>query len=86
MFMPYYILLNKAPFTIEVQEDQRPADPWLSVATDESIPFWPKNPSNEMMRICTAEDRTIKNSFNYTTVQDTLLKLKHAVSCFCHLD
>lgn len=79
MFMPYYILLNKAPFTIEVQEDQRPADPWLTVAPEDSIPFWPKISSNKMMRIRTAEDRSVANSFDYTTVQDTLLKLDNSV-------
>lgn len=80
--MPYYILLNKAPFTIEVQEDQRPGDPWLSVGSEDSIPFWPKNSSNKMMRIRTAEDRNVANSFDYTTVQDTLLKLDNSVSIY----
>lgn len=75
MLMPYYILINKSPFAIEVQEDQRPADPWLTVNPDDSIPFWPKNLANKMMRVKTVDEIDVARSFNYTDVQDTLLKL-----------
>lgn len=80
MFMPFYVLINKAPFAIEIQEDQRPGDPWLRVDSEDSIPFWPKNRSNKMMRVKTVEDNDVARSFNYTEVQNSLLRLNNKVS------
>lgn len=77
--MPYYVLINKAPFTIECQEDQRSGDPWLKIEPDKSVPFWPKTSANKMMRVKTADESAIARSFNYTEVQNTLLKLENKV-------
>ena len=32
VFMPYFVIINRAPFAIEVQEYQRPADTWTKVS------------------------------------------------------
>lgn len=76
MFMPFYILINKSYFPIEIQEYERPADEWLKVESLGSVPFWPKS-SNKMLNVRTFEDGQKASPFNYTIVQDTLLKLNN---------
>lgn len=30
-FTPYYVIINEAPYAIECQESDRPADPWIVI-------------------------------------------------------
>lgn len=77
--MPFYVLLNKAPYTIEVQEINRPGDPWVEVKEDQCIPFWPKSEAN-MLRIKVAGDKDIAKAFKFTEAQCTLVKLNNKVA------
>ncbi|XP_055686925.1 intermembrane lipid transfer protein Vps13 isoform X2 [Lutzomyia longipalpis] len=72
-FLPNFILVNKAPVDVEVQEENRPGDPWLLVPSQECIPLWPKVESNPMLRI--RVEGIVTPPFRYTEVQCSLLKL-----------
>uniref|UniRef100_A0A1L8DVL7 Putative vacuolar protein n=1 Tax=Nyssomyia neivai TaxID=330878 RepID=A0A1L8DVL7_9DIPT len=72
-FLPNFILVNKAPVDVEVQEENRPGDPWLLVPAQECIPLWPKVESNPMLRI--RVEGIVTPPFRYTEVQCSLLKL-----------
>lgn len=80
IFMPYYILINRSPFDIEVQEDQRPADPRILVKSNECAPLWPKAETNRMLRAKTIDEKEVTAPFKYDEVQCTLLQLKNKVS------
>lgn len=75
--MPFYVLINRAPFDIEVQEDQRPADPRILVKTNDCAPLWPKAESNRMLRVKTIDQDEITAPFKYDDVQCSLLQLKN---------
>lgn len=79
MFIPMYVMMNKAPFTIQVQEDRRPGDPWIEVKPDECVPLWPKAESSRMLRVKTEGDISASSAFRYNDVQCTLLKIKNKV-------
>lgn len=72
-------MMNKTPFVIEVQEDKRPADPWVQVEPDQCVPLWPKTDSNRMLRVKAIDDVNISRPFKYTEVQCTLLKMNNKV-------
>lgn len=76
--MPFYVLLNKAPYTIEVQDNNRPGDQWIQVKSDECIPYWPKSDSN-MIRVKAADDSNISKPFKCNDVQCILLRLNNKV-------
>lgn len=76
VFTPYYVIINKAPFAVEVQEDQRPGDPWLCAAPDSCVPLWPRVTQDPMLRVKTTDEaQAVSVPFRYVTVQSTLLKL-----------
>lgn len=75
--MPFYVLINRAPFDIEVQEDKRPADPRIFVKTNDCAPLWPKAEGNRMLRAKTVDQDEITAPFKYDDVQCTLLQLKN---------
>ena len=75
--MPFYVLINRAPFDIEVQEDKRPADPRIMVKTNDCAPLWPKAEGNRMLRAKTVDQDEITAPFKYDDVQCTLLQLKN---------
>jgi vacuolar protein sorting-associated protein 13A/C len=75
--MPYYVLINRAPFDIEVQEDKRPADPRIHVKTNDCAPLWPKAEGNRMLRVKTVDQEEITAPFKYDDVQCSLLQLKN---------
>lgn len=75
--MPFYVLINRAPFDIEVQEDKRPADPRILVKTNDCAPLWPKAESNRMLRAKTVDQEEITAPFKYDDVQCSLLQLKN---------
>lgn len=75
--MPYFVLINRAPFDIEVQEDKRPADPRIVVKANDCAPLWPKAESNRMLRVKTVDTDEITAPFKYNQVQCSLLQLKN---------
>lgn len=75
--MPFYVLINRAPFDIEVQEDQRPADPRIVVKSNDCAPLWPKAEGNRMLRAKTIDTDEITAPFKYDDVQCTLLQLRN---------
>lgn len=75
--MPFYVLINRAPFDIEVQEDQRPADPRIVVKTNDCAPLWPKAEGHRMLRAKTVDQDEITAPFKYDDVQCSLLQLKN---------
>lgn len=77
IFMPFYILINRAPFDIEVQEAQRPADPRILVKCNDCAPLWPKTEQNRMLVVKTVDQSEITAQFKYDEVQCTLLQLKN---------
>lgn len=77
--MPFYVLINRTPFDVEVQEDQRPADPRILVKTNDCAPLWPKAESNRMLRAKVVGLDEITAPFKYDDVQCTLLQLRNKV-------
>lgn len=75
--MPFYVLINRAPFDIEVQEDKRPADPRILVKSNDCMPLWPKAEDNRMLRAKTVDQDEITAPFKYDDVQCSLLQLKN---------
>lgn len=77
-FLPFYVLVNKAPFDIEVQESSRPSDPWISIPGNTVRPLWPKTDLYQVLRARCCDDPTnISTGFKYTDVQITLLRLSN---------
>jgi vacuolar protein sorting-associated protein 13A/C len=75
--MPYYVLINRAPFDIEVQEDKRPADPRILVKANDCAPLWPRTEGNRMLRVKTVDMDEITAPFKYDDVQCSLLQLRN---------
>lgn len=79
-FTPYYIVMNNAPFVIEVQEFDRPGDPWTRIEANSCSPLWPKSSLEEKLLKLRIEGTTeVSASFLYTESHNTLLKLKNYV-------
>ncbi|XP_037905174.1 vacuolar protein sorting-associated protein 13 isoform X4 [Hermetia illucens] len=76
-FLPFYVLINKAYFPIEVQEDQRSADPWIKIPPNECVPFWPKADSSPVIRCKAGDHPHISRPFKYNEAQCTLLMMKN---------
>ncbi|XP_058837903.1 intermembrane lipid transfer protein Vps13 isoform X2 [Topomyia yanbarensis] len=77
VFMPYFVLINRADFDVEVQEHLRPGDPWTKVTVNGCVPLWPNNEDNRMLRVKAVGYPQITAPFKYTEVQCTLLQLKN---------
>jgi vacuolar protein sorting-associated protein 13A/C len=75
--MPYYVLINRAPFDIEVQEDKRPADPRIHVKANDCAPLWPRAQGDRMLRVKTVDLDEVTAPFKYDNVQCSLLQLKN---------
>lgn len=75
--MPYYILINRAPFDIEVQEFKRPADPRIIVKKAGCSPLWPKSEECRMLRAKIVDTDEITAPFQYDDVQCSLLRLNN---------
>lgn len=79
MFIPMYVMMNKAPFTIEVQEDRRPGDPWIEVPQDKCVPLWPKTDSSKLLRVKSKDDMSLSSPFKFNEVQCSLLRFNNKV-------
>ncbi|XP_055620155.1 intermembrane lipid transfer protein Vps13 isoform X3 [Toxorhynchites rutilus septentrionalis] len=77
VFMPYFVLINRAEFDVDVQEPLRPGDPWTRVKVNDCVPLWPKTEENRTLRLRADGYPEITASFIYTEVQCTLLQLKN---------
>lgn len=79
MFIPMYVMMNKAPFPIEVQEDRRPGDPWIEVPQDQCVPLWPKTDSSKLLRVKSKDDLNLSSPFRFNEVQCSLLRFNNKV-------
>lgn len=79
--MPFCVLLNRAPFPIQVQENDRPADPWITLEPEACQPFWPKS-EGKIIHVKVKDSEIISRPFKFTEAQCNLLKLKNRVSSF----
>uniref|UniRef100_A0A182VBQ3 Vacuolar protein sorting-associated protein 13 n=1 Tax=Anopheles merus TaxID=30066 RepID=A0A182VBQ3_ANOME len=77
VFMPYFVLINRANFDVEVQEHLRPGDPWTKVGVNECVPLWPKTEENRMLKVKSCDLPEVTAPFKYTEVQCTLLQLRN---------
>lgn len=76
--MPFYVLTNNAPFTIQVQENKRPGDSWIVIEPKQSVPLWPKS-DGRTLHVRAGEDEAVSRPFKFDEPQCTLLKLKNKV-------
>ncbi|XP_067630378.1 intermembrane lipid transfer protein Vps13 [Eurosta solidaginis] len=72
-FIPFYIASNKCFFEIDLQEQSRPGDPWITVQPSSCTPLWPKDGA-ELMVIARVLGQCT-TAFKYSEAQCTLLKL-----------
>lgn len=77
VFTPYYIIVNRGIFDIEVQEYQRPADARINVKSNECVPWWPKSESCRMLRAKIINTDEVSAPFKYDEVQCSLLRLNN---------
>ncbi|KAF7282566.1 hypothetical protein GWI33_002356 [Rhynchophorus ferrugineus] len=77
-FTPYYIVINEAPFIIECQESDRPADPWVKIEPKSCTALWPQSEmEDKLLRLRIAGTEEISAPFLYTESHTTLLKLNN---------
>ncbi|KAG5886082.1 hypothetical protein JTB14_031768 [Gonioctena quinquepunctata] len=77
-FTPYYVIINEAPFPIDCQESDRPADAWITVDPKSCNAFWPKSEkTDKLMRIRVGHTQECTSPFLYTESHTTLLKLEN---------
>ncbi|KAL1509353.1 hypothetical protein ABEB36_004107 [Hypothenemus hampei] len=77
-FTPYYVIINDAPFAIECQESDRPADPWILVEPKSCTALWPKsNMEDKLLKSRIAGTTELSAPFLYTESHTTLLKLNN---------
>lgn len=82
-FTPYFILLNNASFTLECQEADRPADPWIVVDPNGCSAFWPRSSlEDRLIRLRVVDTPEVTEPFLISESHTTLLKLNNKVS-FC---
>ncbi|XP_050293110.1 intermembrane lipid transfer protein Vps13 isoform X2 [Anthonomus grandis grandis] len=77
-FTPYYVIINDAPYAIECQESDRPADHWIQIEPKSCTALWPKSELEDKLlklRICGTDE--ISAPFLYTESHTTLLKLNN---------
>ncbi|XP_058986884.1 intermembrane lipid transfer protein Vps13 [Musca domestica] len=72
-FIPYYTIMNKCSYVIEVQENSRPADPWNKLEPNSCFPLWPRNDSDHMLVVKVDGQRTVP--FKYSEPCNNLLQL-----------
>lgn len=77
IFTPYYVLINRAAFDIEVQEEKRAADPRILVKSNDCAPLWPRAETDRMLRVKVVGTDDISAPFKYDDVQCSLLMLKN---------
>ncbi|XP_034653735.1 vacuolar protein sorting-associated protein 13 [Drosophila subobscura] len=76
-FIPFYIVCNRCPYKIELQEQSRPGDPWMTLKPNQFEPLWPKN--DHKHKLVVRVDDKVTPAFDYTEVICTLLKLENSI-------
>lgn len=80
-FTPFYVIINNAPFAIECQESDRPADPWFSVESKSCTALWPKSDhSDKLLKIRIEGTEETSAPFLYTEEHNTLLTIHNKAS------
>lgn len=80
-FTPYYVIMNNAPFAIECQETNRPADPWFSIQPKSCTALWPKSEQQDkLLKLRVEETEETSASFLYSESHNTLLTINNKVS------
>lgn len=82
--MPYFTIINQAPFALELKETKSKEDVWLKVQSNDGAPFWP-NEENETLRARIENMNEITEPFKYTEAHCTLLRLYNKV-CFLFIN
>lgn len=79
-FMPYYTIINNCEFDLEVQDFERPADPWLLLEAGKCAPYWPRGASagesKNLLRVRVGSHITIP--FQYDIPECCLLRLNNS--------
>lgn len=78
--MPFYMAINRTPFTIQVQETNRPGDPWIVIEPEQCVPLWPKSDKKTLHVRAGDDGETVTRPFKLDEAQCTLLKMKNRVS------
>lgn len=79
-FTPYYVIINNAPFVIECQENDRPADQWITIESKSCAALWPKSElEDKLLRVRIQGTNEISAPFLYTESHTTLLKINNKV-------
>lgn len=77
-FTPYYVIINEAPFAIECQESNRPADSWVKVEPKSCSALWPKSDvEDKLLKLRIVGTKETSAPFLYTESHTTLLKLNN---------
>ncbi|KAH1006005.1 hypothetical protein HUJ04_006891 [Dendroctonus ponderosae] len=77
-FTPYYVIINEAPFAIECQESDRPADQWTLIEPKSCSALWPKSEmEDKLLKLRIVGTSEISAPFLYTESHTTLLKLSN---------
>ncbi|XP_028133900.2 intermembrane lipid transfer protein Vps13 isoform X1 [Diabrotica virgifera virgifera] len=77
-FIPYYVIINEAPYAIECQEHNRPADHWVTVEPKSCTALWPKSDAQDkLMKIRVKGTQDSSAPFLYTESHNTLLRLNN---------
>lgn len=80
-FTPYYVIINNAPYPIECQESDRPADHWLAVEPKSCTALWPRSEMEDKLLKLRVQGTTEQSApFLYTESHNTLLRLNNKVS------
>uniref|UniRef100_A0A5K3F607 VPS13_mid_rpt domain-containing protein n=1 Tax=Mesocestoides corti TaxID=53468 RepID=A0A5K3F607_MESCO len=79
-FMPYFMIVNKSPITIECAQvrdtTQNITDSWISVEAGDVKPFWPATgDTQKMLMTCRLDKNTTSNHFPLYESITILLKL-----------
>uniref|UniRef100_UPI00398F8396 intermembrane lipid transfer protein VPS13C isoform X2 n=1 Tax=Pristiophorus japonicus TaxID=55135 RepID=UPI00398F8396 len=78
---PFYTLVNKSSYELEVGEDQ-PTGPldsgkWIYISAAECLPFWPETSSNKLCVRVVGSEPSSKSLFYNKQDNGTLLSLEH---------
>ncbi|KAJ8953002.1 hypothetical protein NQ318_015363 [Aromia moschata] len=77
-FIPYYVIINNAPFPIECQESDRPADPWVTVEPKSCSALWARSElEDKQLHLRVPDSKEVTASFIYTESHNTLLRLNN---------
>ncbi|CAF4138845.1 unnamed protein product [Rotaria magnacalcarata] len=85
-FSPSIVIINKSIIAIEIVEtvSDKEQDQWVSVYPEQTIPFWPRNMKDGVMRVRYTCNHVKSSPFTITPTYRTLLQMdyeEHPVLC-----